>query len=147
MVALVHYVLRIANCSIKEGNIIQTKTTVASLLASGAMGAVLAVASGTSPAAAQPAPAVPPNCTGGDYAGVAAGVSAAMSAYLFTHPDFNAFITDQQARNDSDEATRALAEYLISHPLTAAETSAIRRPLADFDERCGFGAPNSSPLP
>jgi hypothetical protein len=78
-------------------------------VACGATGAILAIASGASPAAAQPARALPPNCTGGDYAGIAAGVSAAMSQYLFTHPDFNAFITDQQARNNSDEATRALA--------------------------------------
>lgn len=109
---------------------------------SGATGASLALAS--FPAAAQPA--LPPNCTGGDYAGISAGVSVAMSAYLFSHPDFNAFITDQQARNNSDEATRALADYLIRHPQTATETAAIRRPLADFDQRCGFGAPTPSPL-
>ena len=35
----------------------------------------------------------PPNCTAADMAGVAAGVSAATSAYLFTHPDVNAFVT------------------------------------------------------
>ena len=38
---------------------------------------------GASPAAL----ADPPNCTAADLAGVAAGVSAATSAYLFTHPE------------------------------------------------------------
>ena len=32
------------------------------------------------------AQALPPNCTAADLAGVASGVSAATSAYLFTHP-------------------------------------------------------------
>ena len=35
----------------------------------------------------------PPNCTAADLAGVASGVSASTSAYLFTHPDVNNFIT------------------------------------------------------
>ena len=35
----------------------------------------------------------PPNCTAADLAGVSSGVSAATSAYLFTHPDVNAFFT------------------------------------------------------
>jgi hypothetical protein len=43
--------------------------------------------------AAPSASADPPNCTAADLAGVAAGVSAATSAYLFTHPDANAFMT------------------------------------------------------
>ena len=42
---------------------------------------------------AAPAWADPPNCTAADLAGVAAGVSAATSAYLFTHPDVNDFVT------------------------------------------------------
>ena len=35
----------------------------------------------------------PPNCTAADLAGVASGVSASTSAYLFTHPDVNWFFT------------------------------------------------------
>ena len=35
----------------------------------------------------------PPNCTAADLAQVAAGVSAATSTYLFTHPDVNWFFT------------------------------------------------------
>ena len=36
---------------------------------------------------------VPPNRSTADVAGVAAGVTAATSAYLFTHPDVNDFVT------------------------------------------------------
>jgi hypothetical protein len=54
------------------------------------MGAVAgALVVGTAPSAV----AAPPNCTAADLAGVAAGVSAATSAYLFTHPDVNNFFT------------------------------------------------------
>jgi hypothetical protein len=40
----------------------------------------------------------PPNCTAADLAGVASGVSAATSAYLFTHPDVNNFFSRLQGR-------------------------------------------------
>ena len=39
---------------------------------------------------------LPPNCTAGDLAQVATGVSAAMSVYLYSHPDVNAFFTGLQ---------------------------------------------------
>jgi hypothetical protein len=54
--------------------------------------------------------AAPPNCTAADLAGVSAGVSAATSAYLFTHPDVNAFFTGLDG---------------------------IRQPLVDLKVRCG----------
>src|ERR1700755_223567 len=48
------------------------------------LGAAAALAATAVPAAADdPAP----NCTAADLAGVLTGVSAALSAYLFTHPD------------------------------------------------------------
>ena len=40
----------------------------------------------------EPAPPAP-NCTAADLAGVAAGVAAATSAYLFAHPDVNDYFT------------------------------------------------------
>jgi hemophore-related protein len=55
----------------------------------GAIGAGAALFALAAPALADP----PPNCTAGDRAQVAAGVSAGMSAYLFTHPDINTFFT------------------------------------------------------
>ena len=34
-----------------------------------------------------------PNCTAADLAGITGGVSTAVAAYLFTHPDVNGFLT------------------------------------------------------
>src|SRR6516165_3720272 len=51
---------------------------------------------GTAGIAAADPPPRPPNCTAADVAGVAAGVGAALSTYLFTHPDVNGFYTDLQ---------------------------------------------------
>ena len=49
---------------------------------------------GALPSAMADDPALnPPNCTAADLAGVASGVSASTSAYLFTHPDVNWFFT------------------------------------------------------
>ena len=68
------------------------------LLASGGLvaGALVAAAlfGGVPAALADQDPAAdPPNCTTADLEGVRAGVSAATSVYLFTHPDFNYFMT------------------------------------------------------
>ena len=79
-----------------------------------------------------------PNCTGADFAGVSAGVAAAMSSYLFTHPDVNSFITGLEANAD-DQSTMKLVDYYATHPVVKAETDAIRQPIADFDRRCGYG--------
>jgi len=63
-------------------------TVAAAGAISGAMffGAPLAMAD------PDPAPAAP-NCTAADLAGVAAGVAATTSAYMFAHPDVNDYFT------------------------------------------------------
>jgi hemophore-related protein len=87
-------------------------------------------------AAAPSALADPPNCTAADMAGVRAGVSAATSAYLFTHPDVNAFVTGLKGQQ-RDQALAAVQEYLDARPQEKAEIRAIRQPLADLRDRCG----------
>ncbi len=87
----------------------------------------------------------PPNCSTADVAGVAAGVTAATSAYLFTHPDVNAFITDLKGES-RDEQRAKLQAYLADNPQTAAEIRAIRQPMTDLRARCGFAAPDSDQL-
>lgn len=84
---------------------------------------------------AAPASADPPNCTAADLAGVSAGVSAAMSAYLFTHPDANAFVTGLKGQ-PRDEIRAQVQQYLDANPQTKAEIQAIRQPLADLRARC-----------
>jgi len=80
----------------------------------------------------------PPNCTAADMAGVAAGVSAATSAYLFTHPDVNEFVTNLKGQ-PRDQVLNQVQDYLDARPQTKAEIRAIRQPLADLRNRCGAG--------
>ncbi|MGP4055117.1 heme-binding protein [Mycobacterium sp. 4D054] len=87
-------------------------------------------------ASAQPAPP-PPNCTAADFSGVASGVSAATSAYLFTHPDVNAFLTGLHGKPHEQIRTE-VADYLAMHPQVEAELRGVRQPLTDIKHRCGF---------
>ena len=85
----------------------------------------------------------PPNCTAADMAGVAAGVSAGTSAYLFTHPDVNAFVTGLKGQ-PRDGIRAQVQQYLDANPQTKAEIQAIRQPLADLRDRCGVA--DDSPM-
>ncbi len=87
-------------------------------------------------AGAPSAVADPPNCTAADMAGVAAGVSAATSAYLFTHPEVNAFVTGLKGQ-PRDQVLGQMQQYLDANPQTKAEIRNIRQPLADLRNRCG----------
>ena len=87
-------------------------------------------------ASAPSAVADPPNCTAADMAGVAAGVSAATSAYLFTHPEVNAFVTGLKGQ-PRDQVLGQMQQYLDANPQTKAEIRNIRQPLADLRNRCG----------
>ncbi|BBY27401.1 heme-binding protein [Mycolicibacterium sediminis] len=91
-------------------------------------------------AMAEPAPN-PPNCTAADLAGVASGVSASTSAYLFTHPDVNNFFTGLEGKN-REEVRVEVDRYLNDNPQTKAELTGIRQPLVDLKNRCG-----SAPAP
>ncbi|MCB0950754.1 MAG: heme-binding protein [Mycobacterium sp.] len=104
------------------------------LLATVGSGAVLL---GTSlPAQAQPDP---PNCTAADLAGIMSGVTAATSAYLFTHPPVNEFMTTLGDVPD-DQKKAALTAFLDTNPTVKADLAGIRQPAVDFRNRCG-GAP------
>jgi hemophore-related protein len=73
-------------------------------------------------------------------AGVVTGVSAAMSAYLFTHPDVNAFFTDLKGL-PRDQQRQRLQEYLDANPQVEADVRGIRQPTMDFRERCDVELP------
>jgi hemophore-related protein len=92
-----------------------------------------AIASAQPPA---PTPPPPPNCTSADMAGVASGVTAATSAYLFMHPEVNAFLTGLKGL-PKDELRARVAEYGDTHPQVRAELQGIRQPMTDFRNRCG----------
>jgi len=80
--------------------------------------------------------ATPPNCTAADLAGTAAGVSAATSAYLFTHPEVNAFFTGLEG-TPRDDLRLQIDQYLNANPQVKADLTGIRQPLADLRTRCG----------
>jgi len=101
-------------------------------------GAVPAMLFGAVPAMAQPP--LPPNCTAADLAGVAAGVSASTSAYLFTHPPVNDFFTSLEGQ-PRDQIRPQVEQYLNANPQVKAELSGIRQPLVDLKNRCGTATP------
>ena len=81
-------------------------------------------------------PDAPPNCTAADLAGVASGVSAATSAYLFTHPDVNWFFTSLEGL-PREELRDDVQTYLDANPQVKADLTGIRQPLVDLKNRCG----------
>jgi heme-binding protein len=83
----------------------------------------------------------PPNCSAADLAGVASGVSASTSAYLFTHPDVNWFFTSLEGV-PRDEVRTKVADYLGDNPSVKNDLTGIRQPLVDLKNRCG-----SAPAP
>ncbi|MBS1691601.1 MAG: heme-binding protein [Actinobacteria bacterium] len=78
----------------------------------------------------------PPNCTAGDLAQVAAGVSAGTSVYLFTHPEVNDFFTSLEGL-PRDEIKPKVTAYLDANPQVKAELTGVRQPLVDLKNRCG----------
>ncbi|MCI4674729.1 heme-binding protein [Candidatus Mycolicibacterium alkanivorans] len=102
---------------------------VVGALGAGAVAGALAAAPS---ALADPAP----NCSAADRAGITAGVQAATSAYLFTHPDVNDFMTSLAGR-PVDQVPTDVQNFLDANPQTKAELQGIRQPLADMRERCG----------
>lgn len=95
---------------------------------------------GSVTATAEPAPR-PPNCTAADLAGIASGVAATTSSYLFAHPDVNDFYTNVRDR-PHEEASEAIDAYFGAHPQAHADLAGIRQPLVDFRNRCGIAPPS-----
>lgn len=91
------------------------------------------------------AQADPPNCTAGDLSMVMSGVNAGMAgAYLFTHPDVNAFFTSLKGM-PRDQMRDAIVAYGRSNPGVQNEIQAIRQPAADFRDRCQAQVPDYMP--
>src|SRR3954452_24026083 len=82
---------------------------------------------GALPSALADDPALnPPNCSAADLAGVAAGVSASTSAYLFTHPDVNWFFTSLEGL-PRDQVRSQVSDYLGKNPLVKNDLTGIRQ--------------------
>ena len=82
-----------------------------------------------------PPPPAPPNCSPADWAGVRAGVAAATSVYLFTHPPVNDFFAtlDGESR---EEMSPQVQVYLDANPQVRADLEGIKQPAVDFLARC-----------
>jgi hemophore-related protein len=95
---------------------------------------------GTSMAAAEPVPAVPPpNCTAGDLAVASGTVGTAMGDYLFSHPDVNDFFTSLRGQ-PNEEIHDRVQTYMDAHPQTESEINGIRQPVTDLRSRCDLAA-------
>ncbi|WP_059014076.1 heme-binding protein [Mycobacterium sp. M26] len=120
--------------------IIDSRRLAAMLAACAAMTAAFVIQSPS--AAADPNPDAPPNCTAADLEGVRTGVQAATAAYLFTHPDVNAFFTSLGGLPRAQVLAR-VKTYMAANPAVKADITGIRQPLLDIKNRCGDqGAPN-----
>ncbi len=101
------------------------------MLAAVGTGAVLL---GTSaPVSAQPPP---PNCTAADLAGVMSGITAATSAYLFTHPPVNEFFTTLKDV-PAEEKRATLQTYMDANPQVQPDLPGIRQPPVPLPNRRG----------
>lgn len=99
------------------------------------------IAGATLMGTAATAAADPPNCSAADLAGIMSGVNAGMSAYLFTHPDVNAFFTSLKGKS-REEMRAAITDYAQTNPQVQNEIQAIRQPAADFRDRCDAPIPD-----
>ena len=85
-------------------------------------------------AASQPPP---PNCSIADQAGILSGVSASLSAYMFTHPDVNGFFTSLRGLPPEERRDR-VADYMEQNPQVKNDMQGVRQPMTDFRARCGL---------
>jgi len=99
------------------------------------IGAALFGASPLAHANQDPA-ANPPNCSAADLEGVRAGVQASTSAYLFSHPDLNDFMSGLQHMT-REQVVAKVKDYMTAHPDEQAAMTGIRQPLVDIRDRCG----------
>jgi heme-binding protein len=94
-----------------------------------------------------PAPPAPPNCSPADWAGVRAGVAAAVSTYLFTHPPVNDFFATLKGQS-REEMQPQVQAYLDANPQVRAELQGIKQPAVDFLNRCNQQPnPSNTPFP
>src|SRR3954453_11491699 len=100
---------------------------------------------GALPSAMADDPALnPPGCTAADLAGVASGVSASTSAYLFAHPDVNWFFTSLEGQPREDIRDDA-GKSRVPSPTVQADLTGIPQPLVDLKNRCGSAPAPSIP--
>ncbi|MUL84810.1 MULTISPECIES: heme-binding protein [unclassified Mycolicibacterium] len=112
------------------------RRAVAATIGAGAVTGAMLV--GTIPSAlADPPPPPPPapGCSAGEFEQVTSQVSAATAAYLFEHPDVNAFFSTLKGQ-PKDQIRDQVKTYLAANPQTQSDLAGIRQPLHDMKNRC-----------
>ncbi len=82
-----------------------------------------------------------PGCTVADMTAVETGVAAAMTTYLWTHPDVNDFFTSLQGLDNTDAFAKT-RDYLTANPDIKAQMDAIQGPADDLRTRCNIPVAN-----
>lgn len=80
-----------------------------------------------------------PGCTAADIMAVEAQMSTAMTGYLFTHPDVNAFLTSTDGMPAAQRRSM-VQDYLAANPQTRDEIGAIKSPGVALRQRCNIPA-------
>jgi hemophore-related protein len=88
-----------------------------------------------STALADPPPPPPPGCSAGDFEQLKSQVAAATAAYMFSHPDVNAFFSTLRGQ-PKDQVHQAVQDYFAGNPQAQQELAGIRQPLHDMKNRC-----------
>ena len=95
----------------------------------------VALFSGVPAALADPPPPPPPGCSAADFEQVKGEVSTATSAYMFSHPDVNAFFSTLKGQ-PRDSINKQVKDYYAANPQVQSELAGVRQPMHDFKARC-----------
>lgn len=91
---------------------------------------------GAAPTAlADPPPPPPPGCSAADFDQLRSQVDSATAAYMFAHPDVNAFFSSLRGQ-PKDQMRNQVKTYLANNPQTQSDLEGIRGPLRDMKNRC-----------
>ena len=101
------------------------------------IGAGAALFGGIATATADPAP----GCSAADVTDAEARVAAAMTGYLWTHPDVNNFFSGLQGSSKGD-VYQQVSAYFQANPDVKNAIDAIRGPSLDLRNRCGIPVNN-----
>lgn len=110
------------------------RRAVAAAIGAGALAGAMVVGS-VPTALADPPPPPPPGCSAGDFEQIHAQVASATSAYMFSHPDVNAFFSSLRGQ-PKDQIRGQVKTYLANNPQTQSDLAGIRQPLHDMKNRC-----------
>jgi hemophore-related protein len=115
-------------------SLVSVRRALVTTLGAGVIAGATFVAMAPSALADPPPPPVP-GCSAGDFEQITSQVAAATSAYMFSHPDVNAFFSTLKGQ-PKDQVRSDAKAYLAANPQTQSDLAGIRQPLRDMKVRC-----------